>query len=372
MTVYLDNAATTPLSEPARTAMEPFWDARFGNASEPHRLGREAREALEDARGRVARALGADPGQVVFTSGGTEASNQAVFGLAGLAGGRLVASAIEHSAVRAPLFELERRGFELAWAPVDGDGVIVPEAFAELVQPGDRLAAAMLANNVTGVVQPVAEIAAMCRGRGVPLHVDAVQAAAGLELDFTALGVESMAVSAHKLGGPKGVGALIARDPAVIPPLIWGGGQEGGHRSGTENVAGAVGFAAALDQALVGISRRRELRDRLENVLPEGARVVAASGERLPGTSLILLSGVRAELAVLALDREGFTVSAGSACASGDPAPSHVLIAQGMPAADSRCVIRVSIGHDTTTADIDAFAAALTRTLAALTPGRLG
>ena len=256
----------------------------------------------------------------------------------------------------------------MAWAPVDGDGVIELDAFAELVQPGDRLAAAMLANNVTGVIQPVAEIAAVCRERGVPLHVDAVQAAAGRVLDFTDLGVESMAVSAHKLGGPKGVGALIARDPAVIPPLIWGGGQEGGHRSGTENVAGAVGFAAALDRAPAGVSRRRELRDRLEVLLPEGATVVAAAVERLPGTSLILLPGVRAELAVLALDREGFTVSAGSACASGDPAPSHVLIAQGMSAVDSRCVIRVSIGEDTTTADIDAFAAALSRTLTALTP----
>ena len=352
--------------------MEPFWDIRFGNASEPHRLGREAREALEDARGRVARALGAAPGQVVFTSGGTEASNQAVFGLAGHAGGRLVASAIEHSAVREPLFELERRGFEVAWAPVDGDGVIVFGAFAELVQPGDQLAAAMWANNVTGVVQPVAEIAAVCRERGVPLHVDAVQAAAGLALDFTALGVESMAVSAHKLGGPKGVGALIARDPAGIPPLIWGGGQEGGRRSGTENVAGAVGFATALEQAPVGIPHRRELRDRLEGLLPEETTVVGASAERLPGTSLILLPGVRAELAVLALDREGFTVSAGSACASGDPAPSHVLLAQSLPAADSRCVIRVSIGGDTTTADIDAFAAALARTLSTLTPGALG
>ncbi len=234
------------------------------------------------------------------------------------------------------------------------------ERFAELVQAGDRLAAAMWANNVTGVVQPVAEIAAVCRERGVPLHVDAVQAAAGLALDFTALGVESMAVSAHKLGGPKGVGALIARDPAAIPPLIWGGGQEGGRRSGTENVAGAVGIRRG---AGAGTGRRVSAAGSCATgwkaCCPRVPTVVAASVDRLPGTSLILLPGVRAELAVLALDREGFTVSAGSACASGDPAPSHVLIAQGMSAADSRCVIRVSIGHDTTTADIDGFAAAL-------------
>ena len=371
MTVYLDNAATTPLSDAARAAMEPFLSERFGNASEPHGLGRDAHAALEDARERLARAIGAEPRQVIFTSGGTEASNQAVFGLAGRDPGRIVGSAIEHSAVREPLLELERRGFEVAWAPVDGDGAIDLTRFAELVDAGDRLAAVMWANNVTGAVQPVAEIAAVCRERGVPLHVDAVQALAGFPLDFAACGAETMALSAHKLGGPKGVGALVARDPARIPPLIWGGGQEGGRRSGTENVAGAVGFAAAVEAWQGHADGRQRLRDRLEASLPSGATVIGADAVRLPGTSLILLPGVRAELVVLALDRAGFTVSAGSACASGDSAPSHVLLAQGLSPADSRCVIRVSIGHDTTAADLDAFAAALTATVAELTPGAL-
>ena len=366
MSGYLDNAATTPLSDAARDAMEPFLSQRFGNASEPHALGRDAREALEDARAGVAALVGAEPHQVIFTSGGTEASNQAVFGLAGHAGGRIVASAIEHSAVREPLFELERRGFEVEWTGVDAGGVIDVAAFAAAVRAGDRLAAAMWANNVTGVIQPVAELGAACEAAGVPLHVDAVQALAGIPVNFVASGATTMAVSAHKLGGPKGVGALIARDPDAIPPLIWGGGQESGRRSGTENVAGAVGFAAALADR-----RPPMLKDRLEDALPEGVRVVSRDAPRLPGTSLLHLPGIRAELAVLALDRAGFTVSAGSACASGDPSPSHVLLAQGMSAAEARCVIRVSLGRDTTAADVDGFTRTLADVLAHLRPGTL-
>jgi cysteine desulfurase len=353
VTVYLDHAATTPLSDAARAAMEPFLAESFGNPSEPHALGRDARAALEAAREQVAVAVGATADQVVFTSGGTEASNQAVFGLAGHSGGRLVVSAIEHSAVREPAIELERRGFDVAWAPVGGDGVLDLERFSEFVGPDDRLAAVMWANNVTGVIQPIAEIAERCGS----LHVDAVQAAAGVHIDFASSGAETMAISAHKLGGPKGVGALIARDPQAIPPLIWGGGQEHGRRSGTENVAGAVGFAAALcDSRPDG---RRALRDRLEANLPDGVTVISRAVERLPGTSLLQLPRVRGELMVLALDREGFTVSAGSACASGDPSPSHVLIAQGLSPTDARCVIRVSLGRSTTEAQIDAFCASL-------------
>ena len=368
MSVYLDNAATTPLSVAANEAMLPFLSERFGNASEPHRLGREAHEALENARERLARAVGAEPRQVIFTSGGTEASNQAVFGLAGREPGRVVGSSIEHSAVREPLFELERRGFEVAWVPVGSDGVIAAADFAELVRPGDRLAAAMWANNVTGVVQPISELAGICRALDVPLHTDAVQALAGGRIDFARSGADTMSLSAHKVGGPKGVGALVARDPARIPPLILGGGQESGRRSGTENVAGVVGFVAALEAREFD---PEPLRTQLESQLPEGVSVISAGAPRLPGTSLLQLPGTRAELAVLALDRAGYTVSAGSACASGDSSPSHVLIAQGLSPADARCVIRVSIGAGTTEADIDAFTTALSQTIAALTPGTL-
>jgi cysteine desulfurase len=368
--VYLDHAATSPLCEEARQAMEPYLTERFGNASEPHGPGRLAREGLERARAQVAQLLDCEPRQVVFTSGGSEADNQAVFGLAGRPLGRLVVSQIEHSAVREPARELERQGFDVAWAGVDGDGVIDVDAFERAVLPGDKLAAVMWANNVTGALQPVAALAAICSERGVPLHVDAVQAAASLPVDFRSGGAETMALSAHKMRGPKGVGALIARDPSRLRPLIWGGGQEGGLRSGTENVAGAVGFAAALAAVRGGSDRRRRLRDRLEHALPE-LTAVSRKAERLPGHSLLLVEGIRAELLVLSLDRAGYAVSAGSACSSGDQEPSHVLLAQGMSSEAARSVIRVSIGVDTTEDEVEGFAAELRTAIERLRAGAL-
>ncbi|HEX3330958.1 MAG TPA: aminotransferase class V-fold PLP-dependent enzyme, partial [Gaiellales bacterium] len=200
MSVYLDHAATTPLGPDAREAMEPYLSERFGNASEPHSYGRAARAAIDAARATLAELLDAEPGQVVLTSGGSEADNQAVFGLAGTEQGRIVVSAIEHPAVREPARELERRGFEVAWAPVDGDGVVDAEAFAELLRPGDRLAAAMWANNVTGAVQPVEKLAAAAAEIGVPFHCDAVQAAASFPVGLRSSGAASLALSAHKLG----------------------------------------------------------------------------------------------------------------------------------------------------------------------------
>jgi cysteine desulfurase len=351
--------------------MEPFLADRFGNASEPHALGRAARAALENARRTVAECTGCEPAQVIFTSGGTEADNQAVLGLAGDEPGRIVVSAVEHPAVREPALHLGRRGFDVAWAPVDRSGVLDLDAFRELVQPGDRLAAVMWANNVTGVIQPIAEAAAVCADRGVPLHVDSVQAAPSLPVRFAATGAAAMALSAHKLHGPKGVGCLLAREPSAIPPLIRGGGQEAGRRSGTENVAGAAGFAAALAAAPPGNDPRRGLRDRLEAGLPDGVDVVSADADRLPGHSLLLIPGLRAELLVLALDRAGFAVAAGSACESEDQEPSHVLTAQGMGAADARSVIRVSLGCGSTEADVDGFLAALAAALADLRAGAL-
>jgi cysteine desulfurase len=369
--VYLDHAATTPLSDAVREAMEPFLGDRFGNASEPHALGRAASTALGEARRTVAERTGCEPAQVIFTSGGTEADNQAVFGLAGDEPGRIVVSAVEHPAVREPALRLERRGFEIAWAPVDRRGVLDVDEFRALVHPGDRLAAVMWANNVTGAIQPIPEVAAICADTGVPLHVDAVQAAPSLALGFAAGGAATMAVSAHKLHGPKGVGCLLARDPAGIPPLIWGGGQEGGRRSGTENVAGTVGFAAALAEAPPSDDPRRMLRDRLESGLPEGVTVVSADAERLPGHSLLLVAGLRAELLVLALDRAGFAVAAGSACESEDQEPSHVLTAQGMAVAHARSVIRVSLGSGSTADEVAGFLAAFSAALLGLRAGAL-
>jgi cysteine desulfurase len=371
LSTYLDHAATTPLGPEAREAMEPYLSERFGNASEPHAYGLEARAALEGARRTVAELLECEPAQVVFTSGGSEADNQAVFGFCGRPLGRLVVSEIEHPAVREPARELERQGFEVAWVPAGADGVVDVAAFAEAVRPGDRMAAVMWANNVTGVVQPVEELAGIARERGVPFHCDAVQAAASLPVSFAGSGVDSMAVSAHKLHGPKGVGCLVAREPARLRPLILGGGQERGHRSGTENIPGCVGFAAALSAARATADHRRAMRTRLEAALPEGAEVVCAASERLPGHSLLLVPGIRAELLVLGLDREGYAVAAGSACSAGDAEPSHVLVAQGMPPERARSVLRVSMGAGTSTAEVDGFAGALERTIGTLRRGML-
>ena len=354
--VYLDHAATTPLAPEARAAMEPYLSERFGNASEPHTFGRAARTGLEEARARLAELLAAEPGQVVLTSGGSEADNQAMFGLAGGPPGRLVVSAIEHPAVREPARELERRGFEIAWAPVGRDGVVDAEEFERLVQPGDRLAAVMWANNVTGAVQPVERLAAAAAERGVPFHCDAVQAAAAFPVGLGASGVEALAVSAHKLGGPKGVGCLLVRTPGRVAPLVWGGGQEHGLRSGTENVAGAVGFAAALAASRSAADARLSCAPASRRRSRERATSSRPGAERLPGHLLAPRPGIRADLLVLALDREGYAVAAGSACAAGDAEPSHVLTAQGMSAQDSRSVVRISLGRHTNAAEVDAFA----------------
>src|SRR6478672_3630386 len=358
--IYLDHAATSPLCDEARAAMEPYLTERFGNASEPHAAGRAAREGLQAARATIASLLGCAPAQVVFTSGGSEADNQAVFGLTGRPLGRIVVSAVEHPAVREPARELERQGFEVAWVGVDSFGVVDLDAFDRAVRPGDRMAAVMWANNVTGVVQPVAELAAICAQRGVPLHTDAVQAAASLPVDFADSGAETMALAAHKMHGPKGVGAL-----------IWGGGQEAGSRSGTENVAGVVGFAAALAAVRGRSDRRRTLRDRLEQRVGGGLTPVSAEADRLPGHSLLLAEGIRSDLLVLSLDQAGFAVAAGSACASGESEPSHVLLAQGMTPDQARSVIRVSIGVDTTEAEVDGFAAAVGECVERLRAGAL-
>jgi cysteine desulfurase len=229
----------------------------------------------------------------------------------------------------------------------------------------------MWANNVTGVLQPVEELAAIARDRGVPFHCDAVQAAASLPLSFASSGADAIAVSAHKLHGPKGVGCLVAREPSRLRPLVLGGGQERGHRSGTENIPGCVGFAAALAAARTTADHRLAMRERMEAALPDGVQVVCAESERLPGHSLLLVRGVRAELLVLALDREGYAVAAGSACSAGHDEPSHVLIAQGMAPDDARSVIRISMGAGTTAAEVDGLAAALARSIGTLRQGIL-
>jgi cysteine desulfurase len=360
--IYLDHAATTPLSPAAWRAMEPYLKQHFGNPSEPHAAGRAARAGLDAARESVAATLGCAFGEVVFTGGGSEADNLAVLGRTA-AGGRVVASAIEHPAVREPL--LAHRG-EVAWAPVTPDGVVDLAALAELVRPGDALCCVMAANNVTGAIQPVDDVAALCAARGVPLHVDAVQAAGGC--DVRALpGASTVAIAAHKLGGPKGIGVLAGPGVAGLPAVVRGGGQERGLRPGTENVAGAVALAVALAErqgpgAEEERAARAALRDRLER---EVALPVAAAGApRLPGHAL-LLAGVRGDLVVHQLDGDGICVAAGSACAAGSSAPSYVLAAMGIDAATARGAVRVTLGPESVAVEVDAF-------LRAFAPARAG
>jgi cysteine desulfurase len=367
--IYLDHAATTPLSDEAFAAMEPYLRTAFGNPSEPHAAGRAARAGLVAARERVAATLGVRPGDVVFTGGGSEADALAVLGrLAG--GGRVVASAIEHPAVRETLRAYAARGGEVAWAPVTADGVVDLDALDALVKPGDALACLMWANNVTGAVQPVEAAAALCAERGVPLHVDAVQAASGIAVSVAALGpAATLAIAAHKLGGPKGVGVLAGPGVATLAPVYHGGGQEHGLRPGTENVAGAAGLAAALagrqgPAAPAERGPRAAPRDRLEAAC--GLPSAAAGVERLPGHALLLADGVRGDLLVQVLDGAGFCVAAGSACASGSAEPSHVLTAMGYEPAGARSALRVTLGPETSDADVDAFSLALRDALAPL------
>ncbi|MGE4218526.1 MAG: cysteine desulfurase family protein [Alphaproteobacteria bacterium] len=359
--IYLDHNATAPLLPEAQAAMTDAM-ALTGNPSSVHAAGRAARTAVETARREVAALAGVRADRVVFTSGGTEANLLALAGWQRAnPGGRILVSAVEHPSVLAALDTVET-------LPVDGDGLVDPAAVERaLAGGGAALVSVMLANNETGAVQPVAEIAAVARRHGAAVHTDAVQAAGRVALDFEALGADMMTLSAHKIGGPAGVGALILRDPAMVAPVMRGGGQERRLRGGTENLIGIAGFGAAAKAAREGQGRApalAALRGRLESgvlAAVPGARVLAADARRLPNTTCLSLPGLKAETQVMALDLDGFAVSAGSACSSGKVARSHVLAAMGVDEAVALGAIRVSLGYGTTEAEIDAFVAAWAR-----------
>lgn len=356
--IYLDHAATAPPDPRVLEAMLPYLTERFGNPSAPHAAGREARADLDQARGLIAARLGCDQADVVLTGGGTEADNLAVLGRSQGLPGRIVVSALEHPAVQRAADALAMRGWEVAIAPAGADGSLDLDAFAALVRPGDAHACVIGASNVTGVLQPITEVAALCAERGVPLHIDDVQTASGAPINLNVLpGAVTAAIAAHKLGGPRGVGALVGCGLNDLAPVVYGGGQERGLRSGTENVAGAVGLAAALDihqgaAAVEERSHRAALRNQLEQRL--GLSVAGAAAERLPGHSL-LLTGLRGDTVVRLLDERGIAVSAGSACSSGDPEPNATLTAMGIDDATARSAVRVTLGPTTTQHDIDAF-----------------
>jgi len=364
MAVYLDHNATTPVDERVLEAMLPLLQTQFGNPSSRHRYGRLARAALDQAREQVAALVGAQASQVVFTSGGTESNQLALLGsiggqASGQAAGRLACSAIEHPSLSAAAKVLQRQGWQLDSLAVDAQGrVQLPD---QGLQQQTRLVSVMLANNETGVVQDLAPVVAAAQQVGALVHTDAVQAAGKVAIDFAGNGVQLMSLSAHKLYGPKGVGALIRDRTVDLTAVMAGGGQEDGLRGGTENLPGIVGFGRAAELALAEMTQRREhllaLRDELDAgiaALPETAGAVrfGIDAQRLPNTLMFALQGIEGETLLMELDRKGLAVSSGSACSAGSTEPSHVLTAMGVTPELARNAIRVSLGKDNSRADV--------------------
>ena len=357
--VYLDYNATAPVKPEVAAAVAAALSST-GNPSSVHSFGRAVRELVEDARDTVAALVGAAPADVVFTGGGTEANNLA---LRGAGRRRLVVSAVEHPSVLAAARAIYP---ETVVLPVDGDGRVAPASLGEALGPeaGDTLVSIMLANNETGVIQPVSELAAVSHAAGALFHCDAVQGPGRIPVDIAALGADYLSLSAHKFGGPKGVGALVLSASAEISPTNIGGGQERGRRAGTENVAGIAGMGTAARLAAEDLQRAPhlgELRDSIEGALREinaAVTVFGVGADRLPNTTALTMPGVQSETQVMALDLAGVAVSAGSACSSGRVEPSHVLRAMGVDDAAGGCAIRVSLGWASETTDIERFVGA--------------
>ncbi|HEY4732842.1 MAG TPA: cysteine desulfurase family protein [Gammaproteobacteria bacterium] len=373
MSVYLDHNATTPIDNEVLDAMMPFLHDYYGNPASVHSYGRKTRVALDQAREQVASLVKAHPGQVIFTSGGTESNNLAIKGITPSKKLNAIAiSEIEHTSIIAPAQAMQKRGWELDLIKADSGGRVLPAALADVIRDETCLVSVMMANNETGVLQDVAAISDMARAHGIIVHTDAVQAAGKIAIDFESTGAHMMSLSAHKLYGPKGVGALIVDKSLELEPLIHGIGHEMGMRGGTENVAGIVGFGKAAELAMNNLEKRTscllELRRYLENGLHgmAGVTIVAGQSARLSNTICMLAQGIEGETLLMNLDRAGIAVSSGSACASGSTNPSHVLLAMGIDRDLARCAIRISLGKDNTHTDIDIFLNALGREVAKL------
>lgn len=367
--IYLDHNAITPMRPEAIAAVRAALDV-FGNPSSVHAAGRAARDLLDGARGQVARAIGAAPADVVFTSGATESAALAIRGILGVAPAgrrRLVVTAVEHPCVLSLARLLEREGTPLTVVPVDRRGLVDPAAFREALGPDVALACAMRANNETGVILPVPELAAAARDAGAPFFCDAVQAVGKIDVDVRTLGADLVALTAQKFGGPRGTGALWVAPGLRLAPVV-GGEQERGRRAGTENLPGIAGLGAALEAAVAHRAAEAErigaLRDRLERGLLAAfpaARVNGAGAPRLPGTLSITFPGTDAEALLMALDLDGLCASAGSACHSGSTKPSAVLSAMGLSLEDARATLRLSLGWTSTDADVDTALALIPR-----------
>ncbi|MGN8897794.1 cysteine desulfurase NifS [Flavonifractor sp. HCP28S3_F3] len=363
--IYADHASTTALSPKALEAMLPYFTQGYGNPSSLYAFGQQAKSDLEKARAAVARCLNAKPEEIYFTSGGTEADNWALRGVAELMAlkgkktGHIITTAIEHHAVLHTAQYLEKQGYEVTYLPVDGEGRVDPAAVEAAIRPDTILISVMAANNEIGTVEPIAEIGAIAKAHKVLFHTDAVQAVGHIPVDVEAWQVDLLSLSGHKFGGPKGVGVLYMRKPLRLPPLIHGGGQEKGRRSGTENVPGAVGLAAALTEAVENLSaesvRLAALRDKLIEGLTKlpYTKATGSLTYRLPGTASFVFEGVEGEALLLHLDAKGICASSGSACSSASLDPSHVLLSIGLPHAIAHGSLRISLGPDNTEADVD-------------------
>ena len=358
MAIYLDHAATSPLRPEVLDAMLPYLTEHHGNPSSIHASGRRARQGLDEAREEIAAAIGSRPREIVFTSGGTEADNLAVKGIAwaGSARGRhVVTSAIEHKAVLNSCAMLERQGYSVTYLPVDRCGRVDPADVAAAITDHTTLVSVMSASNEVGTIQPIAEIGAICRERKVPFHVDAVQSAAFGPPTPDAWQATAISLSAHKLGGPKGIGALYVRQGTAMIPQLHGGAQERQRRAGTENVAGVTGFAAAARLAYEFPMNVSGLRDRLLTGLTAmpGIHLTGDPVNRLPNSASVVIEGIEGGDLVAALDLEGIEASTGSACTTGSVDPSHVLLAMGIDEALAHGSLRLTLGRETTEADVD-------------------
>jgi len=368
VTAYFDYAATTPIAPEVRAAMAPYLDGQYGNPSSFHTLGQAARAAVDRARDQVAALLGCRSSEVVFTAGGTEADNLALFGVALVAPSdrrHIITSAIEHHAVLEACHALERVGCEVTYLPVTAGGMVEADTLRAALTDRTCLVSVMHANNEIGTLQPIADLALLCRTRGALFHTDAVQSAGGASVRVADLGVDLLSLSAHKIYGPKGVGALYVREGVRLRPLVEGGGQERGRRSGTENVWGIAGFGRSAEMArehALDTAGVLALRERLVDGVLAGIPDCRLNGDRqrrLVGNANFTFPGADGESLILALDREGFAVSAGAACTTGQVEPSHVLRALGVPGHEATCSLRITLGRPTTAAEVDALLDAL-------------
>ncbi|MCK9395334.1 MAG: cysteine desulfurase [Methylobacter sp.] len=362
--IYLDHNATTPIDDRVLEAMLPFLKTFYGNPSSLYRHGRIASSAIDAAREQLAALIGVQTGQIIFTSGGTEANNLALATLAPQAG--LAVSAIEHPSVIEPALNLKNQGHEITLLDVDANGLVTQDAVDEVIKLKPGLVSIMLANNETGAVQNTADYAGQLRAQGITVHTDAVQALGKIPVDFNRIGAHLMSLSSHKIYGPKGCGALVFEKSVAINPMLLGGGQEQGFRAGTENVAAIVGFGKAAELAKTELAERHahllKLRTLLEQGLSAipGLTVFAEQAARLPNTVQIGVYGIDGEMLLMQLDQKGIAVSSGSACASGLREPSPVLAAMGVASGDAKSAIRISLGKANTEAEIIEFIKQLT------------